>query len=282
MSLSESSGTPSSRCSDPSDVNDRCGLVISTSSLNSSANRLASPSMTASKAATSTRGRSIGVSTTGWWTTRAGPARRSPRLEQQTHSTSVVRSTSHHGRYGRASSGASPTVGDAHAAGERITRSGRCGRRPPVRTVTARSTSTEPGEIHMTMRRTRIVRSTWPPTGPWTSPRGPTIISLQFESEGAYGYDTRPARVWVDVRLRHGRHLIELRGDGDGRRGQGIEAQHHRVHVRRRRLGRSRLLRRRREPRRADAAPRSAGRRGPAVPVVLRPAELHARAGPRR
>ena len=31
-----------------------------------------------------------------------------------------------------------------------------------------------------------------------------------------------------------------------------------------------------------DAEPRSAGGRGTAVPVVLRPAELHARAGPRR
>ena len=30
-------------------------------------------------------------------------------------------------------------------------------------------------------------------------PEGAAIVWLEFESEGAYGYDSRPARVWVDL-----------------------------------------------------------------------------------
>jgi hypothetical protein len=55
------------------------------------------------------------------------------------------------------------------------------------------------GEIHMTMRHTRIVPFDVAKDGTVDLPEGATIIWLQFESEGAYGYDSRPARVWVDV-----------------------------------------------------------------------------------
>ena len=51
----------------------------------------------------------------------------------------------------------------------------------------------------MTMRRTRIVPFDVATDGTVDLPEGATIISLEFESEGAYGYDNRPARVWVDV-----------------------------------------------------------------------------------
>ena len=49
----------------------------------------------------------------------------------------------------------------------------------------------------MTMR--RIVAFDVAKDGTVDLPEGATIISLQFESEGSYGYDTRPAKVWVDV-----------------------------------------------------------------------------------
>jgi hypothetical protein len=54
-------------------------------------------------------------------------------------------------------------------------------------------------EIHMTMRHTRIVPFDVAKDGTVDLPEGATIIWLEFESEGAYGYDNRPARVWVDV-----------------------------------------------------------------------------------
>jgi len=49
----------------------------------------------------------------------------------------------------------------------------------------------------MSMR--RIVAFDVAADGTVDLPEGAVIISLQFESEGSYGYDTRPARVWVDV-----------------------------------------------------------------------------------
>ena len=49
----------------------------------------------------------------------------------------------------------------------------------------------------MTMR--RIVPFDVAKDGSVDLPEGATIIWLEFESEGAYGYDSRPARVWVDV-----------------------------------------------------------------------------------
>ena len=46
----------------------------------------------------------------------------------------------------------------------------------------------------MTMRHTRIVPFDVAKDGTVDIPEGATIISLEFESEGAYGYDNRPAR----------------------------------------------------------------------------------------
>jgi hypothetical protein len=51
----------------------------------------------------------------------------------------------------------------------------------------------------MTMRQARIVAFDVAKDGTVDLPEGATIISLEFESEGAYGYDSRPSRVWVDV-----------------------------------------------------------------------------------
>jgi hypothetical protein len=51
----------------------------------------------------------------------------------------------------------------------------------------------------MTVRHTRIVAFDVAKDGSVDLPEGATIISLEFESEGAYGYESRPSRVWVDV-----------------------------------------------------------------------------------
>ena len=51
----------------------------------------------------------------------------------------------------------------------------------------------------MTMRRTRIVAFDVAEDGTVELPEGAVIISLEFESQGSYGYQTRPARVWANL-----------------------------------------------------------------------------------
>jgi hypothetical protein len=126
------------------------------------------------------------------------PAGRSPRLEQQPHSTSV--------RSGDVASSTVRTRAERHiahcgrccATAGRITRSGRCGRRTLLRTVASQDQHRAWG-IHMTMRRTRIVAFDVAEDGTVELPEGAVIISLEFESEGSYGYETRPARVWANL-----------------------------------------------------------------------------------
>jgi hypothetical protein len=66
------------------------------------------------------------------------------------------------------------------------------------RTVMVSRSARSEGNL-MTMRRTRVVPLEVAEDGTLDLPDGASIISLEFESEGAYGYGSRPVRAWVDV-----------------------------------------------------------------------------------
>jgi hypothetical protein len=63
--------------------------------------------------------------------------------------------------------------------------------------VTIRLTSIAGG--HVIMRRCRIQSFKVAEDGTVELPEGAIIISLEFESEGAYGYGSHPALAWAEV-----------------------------------------------------------------------------------
>lgn len=51
----------------------------------------------------------------------------------------------------------------------------------------------------MTTSRSRVVSVDVAEDGTVELPAGASIISLEFEGEGAYGYKTRPVSAWVHI-----------------------------------------------------------------------------------
>ncbi len=51
----------------------------------------------------------------------------------------------------------------------------------------------------MNTRRSRVLSFEVAEDGSIELPEGAVIISLEFESEGSYGYDRRPVAAWAEV-----------------------------------------------------------------------------------
>jgi hypothetical protein len=58
---------------------------------------------------------------------------------------------------------------------------------------------TERREDDVNMRRSRVLSFPVAEDGTVDLPEGAVIISLEFESEGSYGYKSRPVTAWAEV-----------------------------------------------------------------------------------